>query len=605
MTAGSNAYVASGPNLSGLLTGKRVLDVLATAVVAVSALTMFVIPLVFLVLHSVASSPVSGLHIPVSDMWSGLAWSTLSASLVAACTTLLGSVAALLTMLVPRPVARLMDVIAILPVTLSPFVIASAFKTALGRGSWTSDVLGVQADFTGLAPMLLSFVVALIPFAYAIARVAFSRIDPGAIDAARVLGSHGFGLLRLAVLPRMRVVLPLSWMVVFVLAISDPVVPSLVGGRVPNAARMVWLQMTALGDIRFAAQVSLMMLVPTAAWGLLFLPLLQPALLRRRRRSAASAEISPVFTPTTSPGAPHPHSTLATSPDETSCALTTSPEANEAPPTSRTTLTSSALYGPSLPVGSKSVSRSLLLAAIALLIAIPLVQILTNLSPQTTQNLRPVIGTTLILALISVLAAAIIAAAGLWLYHRLGRSSWIDALFGLAVAIPAATTGTGLATAYGPTSGLFGPIFTLAGASAPASGAIVIVMSYLTIAAPLTYFSARALTNLVPRISLEMAMVLGASPALALRAVALPWLRHVLTLSLAIVIAVSAVSVAPVMWVTSPATPLLVPHLFTLLDHASYPAAFTLALAGSLVVLVLVAVTFSTFGFRNRIGGHH
>lgn len=536
---------------------KLALDVISAAILVLTTLALFAIPLVFLVLHGVASGAEFGVHIPLTDMWSGLTWSTLIASLVAACTTFLGSSAALLTMLVPRGVSRFIDVVALLPITLSPFVIASAFKTVLGRGSWWATALDLQSDFMGFFPMLLSFAVALLPFSYAISRVAFSRIDPDAIDAARVLGSHGLGLLRVAVLPRMRIVLPMSWMVVFVLAISDPVVPSLVGGRVPNAARMVWLQMTTLGDVRFAARVSLLMLVPTGAWGLLFLALLKPFSARSSGHFLSSS------------------------------------------------FSTGGRKRPSLPVGNKSVSRSLILVLIAAVVSVPVIQILLNASPNLTPNLQSVIGTTLVLALVSVFGAAIISASGMWLFHRLGRSHWIDALFGLAIAVPGATIGTGLATAYGPTSGFLGPVLPLSGASAPASGMILIVMSYLTIGAPLTYFSARAWTNLVPRRSLEMAMVLGASRMRAWRVVALPWLRNVLTLSLAIVIAVSAVSVAPVMWVTSPATALLVPHLFTLLDHTSYEAAFSVATAGSLVVLALVAVTFSTFSGRKSIFGGH
>lgn len=84
--------------------------------------------------------------------------------------------------------------------------------------------------------------------------------------------------------------------------------------------------------------------------------------------------------------------------------------------------------------------------------------------------------------------------------------------------------------------------------------------------------------------------------------VIIPQIRHHATLTLTVVVASSSVMVAPLMWVTSPDTPVTVPRLFVLLDHAQYSVAFVISLACALVLMILLLVTRWTLGARRRGG---
>lgn len=97
--------------------------------------------------------------------------------------------------------------------------------------------------------------------------------------------------------------------------------------------------------------------------------------------------------------------------------------------------------------------------------------------------------------------------------------------------------------------------------------------------------------------------MLGASVARAARVSAQTWLRQSVAMSVTIVLAVSAVSVAPIMWVTSPSTPLLVPYLYRLIDHAQFGSAALLALTISAIILLLLFISSLLLRIRTRSRG--
>ena len=132
---------------------------------------------------------------------------------------------------------------------------------------------------------------------------------------------------------------------------------------------------------------------------------------------------------------------------------------------------------------------------------------------------------------------------------------------------------------------------------------LLTVAAYLTLSAPLTYVSVRAYGRVLPRQDFETALMLGASVARAARVSAQTWLRQSVAMSITIVLAVSAVSVAPIMWVTSPSTPLLVPYLYRLIDHAQFGSAVLLALTISAIILLLLFISSLLLRIRTRSRG--
>ncbi|MDO5048409.1 MAG: ABC transporter permease subunit [Actinomycetaceae bacterium] len=527
-------------------TTSKIADFAASAVLIFTGAVSLVYPALVLVVRSVSAGRASS--VSVFSIWRAVFWSVLDSAVVASVAVLVAAVLAVVVRGLPLRLGRVFDVLLIAPATVSPFVVSSALSVGFGReGLWE---MGATSPFTGAVAVLGAFTVALGPFAYALLRISVSTVHPGLIDTYRVLGVSEWKILRNAAWPKVRRAIPIAWMVVFVLAISDPVVPSLLASPHPNAARSVWILATAVGDTTGAARLSVCLLVATFAVG-------GAAFLLSRPRGV----------------------------------LETFSMHSQA----------SSRYSLSQPVGVPIAPRLLLVAFASIFTFLPFLLMLLTADEIRPESFAQLLSTALTIALLTIAGSVLIAGSGLWFKARRPHSHAIDILFGLALVVPGASTGTGLSLAYGPSS----PISTLIPAPAQSAGStLLIVIAYLTLSAPLTYMSARVYGRVFPKRDFETSLMLGATPLRATLMAMQAWLRRSVVLSFTIVLAVSAVSVAPIMWVTSPTTPLLVPYLYQLLDRTQFQTAFALALTVSGATMVLIFISALMLRLKPiRVGG--
>lgn len=485
---------------------------------------------------------------------SDLTWSTLAAATSSACATLVGGLAALGVRTIPRRHAAILDAVAFVPILFPPFVIGMAVRSGIGRaGFWPVAAAG---NFSGFWPMVLTWTVAYLPLAYGASRVTLQRVGPSSVDTARVSGLNGSRLVGLIIAP-LRAVSPVVFLLVFVLVLADPVVPNLVGGKTPNTAERLWLRVTAFGADAQAARMALELMIPALVCGVL-----AGVTARRFRQSLGGRNEGELFGRRTSV---------------------------------------------SVPVGVSVWPRAMTGIVVAV-VAIAVLAAMVGRAGDALLHRRDeitipshVLANTVGLGLIAAIVAILLVSLSTWVTSVLrGSRIIIFACYVALLAVPGATLGVAYSQAYGPHA--WSHVFFLAGSSAPASGTILIVGSYVSTAAPLVYFAMQAYPMRAARQVWESALMFADSRSQAFVTVIIPQIRHHAALTLTVVVASSSVMVAPLMWVTSPDTPVTVPRLFVLLDHAQYSVAFVISLACALVLMILLLVTRWTLGARRRGG---
>ena len=161
-----------------------------------------------------------------------------------------GSGAALGTRFLPDNFRQLATVLCLCPIAIPPFIVASCLRSFAGSSA---------AILVGPLPVIAVFAFSLAPLAYFSARSTLQTIRPDQLDQARILGLSNWQVFRLVISRPLLVSIPLSLGVTFSLALSDPLVPDLVGGKTMNAAHSLWLRSTGSFETAFLGRASLVL----------------------------------------------------------------------------------------------------------------------------------------------------------------------------------------------------------------------------------------------------------------------------------------------------------------------------------------------------------
>ncbi len=204
--------------------------------------------------------------------------STLNTLVAGVAAVALGCVVALpLAVLVARydfPGRGLIQILAVLPLVIPPFVGAVAFQQILGRSGMLNlfllDTLGATLPIMdGLGGVILVQTLHYFPFILVNTASALQGIDPAAEEAAQILGSHGWRLFR-------RITLPLAFpgfvagaLLVFIRVIDDLGTPLMLN-YTKLLAPQAYLRVTTVGmndADGYVICVILVLLSLAALWG--------------------------------------------------------------------------------------------------------------------------------------------------------------------------------------------------------------------------------------------------------------------------------------------------------------------------------------------------
>lgn len=242
---------------------------LLTFVGAAAILGLFVLYPAFRVL----TYPTWGdyLGIPQSLRWVQAARNSLVMMVISTCSaTLLGLVFALAVTRPDMPGRRIFRNLAILPLFAPPFMVAFAYILMFGRqGLITRTLLGLDVNIFGWHGLWLVQTIAFFPLAMLIITGVLEGINPSLEHAARNLGASEWAVVRTISLALARPGITGAMLVVAISVLADFGNAVLIAGGFPLLATEAWFRMEGMGDLKGAALVVAMLLVPTTALFLL------------------------------------------------------------------------------------------------------------------------------------------------------------------------------------------------------------------------------------------------------------------------------------------------------------------------------------------------
>jgi iron(III) transport system permease protein len=234
-----------------------------TFVAAALLLVVFVLYPAFRVL--VYPSLADYLSIPRSLRWIQAARNSLVMMVISTMTaTLVGLLFAFAVTRPDVPGRRFFRAIALLPLFAPPFMVAFAYILMFGRqGLITRTVLGMSANIFGWHGLWMVQTIAFFPLAMLIIIGVLEAVNPSLEHAARNLGATEGAVLRTITFALARPGIAGAMLVVAISVLADFGNAVVIAGGFPLLATEAWFRMEGMGDLKGAALVVAMLLVPT------------------------------------------------------------------------------------------------------------------------------------------------------------------------------------------------------------------------------------------------------------------------------------------------------------------------------------------------------
>lgn len=205
------------------------------------------------------------LQIPQSARWMQAARNSLAMMVISTLTaTLAGLIFAFAITRPDIPGRRLFRSIAVLPLFAPPFMVAFAYILMFGRqGLITRTLLGLNANIFGWHGLWLVQTVAFFPLAMLIIMGVLEAVNPSLEHAARNLGADEWAVVRTISLALARPGIAGAMLVVAISVLADFGNAVVIAGGFPLLATEAWFRMEGLADLKGAALVVAMLIVPT------------------------------------------------------------------------------------------------------------------------------------------------------------------------------------------------------------------------------------------------------------------------------------------------------------------------------------------------------
>ena len=512
---------------------KAVLGATAT----ITTIFVIVLGLPYGALIQAALADTSALHgLPLTPLLT----SSAIALIATLATTALGTIGALAATRCGRMGVVTLDMMLLFQLTIPHPVIGAGWKVILGR----TGVLPwpLTDDFTGLTALTFTFITSFLPLAYFAQRTALALIDTREVNAARLGGAHGWSLFRLIYLPRLALFTPAICVFTFSAILSDPITPNIIAPRTPIVATTIWFSSHSYGNQGEEAWLALLLTLPIlAAFGLAAAYYVQLL-----RRMPGIIQLIRTTHRTPEPGREHAIGATTRTPQWIlACGIAFSA-------TFLTLATHRGITEGGQPPIGDAVMNTVGLSFIVLICSLPLSP--TALAARATSGNH--LG---------------------WIGRRL-----IDATFALIATAPGATIGCGLRIIATQPS--------LDSPANPAAAFAAVVLACLPSSLAITYFLLVYIGPLMSQGEYRTALLQGVGPIRATTSIVLPRSAHLLILGFLAVFSNTTVLAVPLLWVSTPDTPLLILRLFMLLDAANYPAALSISITVSLFIVGIAAI---------------
>lgn len=449
---------------------------------------------------------------------------------------------------------KLLHIICLVPLIAPPFAFATAIIILFGRsGVITRGLLGMSPILYGFPGLVIVLTTSFFPVAYMNMLGMMRSLDPSLDEAASILGASKIKVFIKVTLPMLIPGIASSFLLLFVESIADLANPLVIGGDFTVLSSRAYIAINGEYDVAAGAAYSVVLLVP----GLLVF------MLQRywgQRKNIVSVTGRP------SGRVSHIESKPAK------------------------------FFLLSVPF---VVSFLIVLVYLTVILG-GFVKVLGVNNAFTMEHFTYVfsgigndsIFKTTLLALIATPIAGILGMILAWLIVRKIRRGrqMMDFLGMLGIAVPGTVLGIGYAVTYNHTTkfGDFSIVPQLAGGGAIFGGALAIIMVYTIRSSPAGQRSGiSALQQIDPAID-EAASSLGASGLVTFRKVTLPLIRGALLTGLMFAFARSMTTLSPIIFITTPETPIMTSKILAEVDSGRFGNAF--AFCSILILLVLLAM---------------
>lgn len=451
---------------------------------------------------------------------------------------------------------RILHIICLVPLITPPFAFATAVISLFGRsGIITRDLLGLTPTLYGLPGLTIVLTCSFFPVAYMSILGMMKNLDPALDEASASLGASKFKTFFKVTLPMLIPGFASSFLLLFVEASADLANPLVIGGDYTVLASRAYIAINGEYDVPAGSAYSLILLIP----GLIVF------LVQRywgERKSVVSVTGKPTGTPT------YVENRVAK------------------------------FFLLIIPV----FMASFIVLIYATVIFGSFAKFLGVDNSVTLDNYRYIfsgvgsdaIMKTTLMALIATPIAGILGMVLAWLIIRKVRKGreFLDFLGMLGLAVPGTVLGIGFAITFNDSTkiGETTILPQLAGGGAIFGGAIAIIMVYTIRSSPAGQRSGiAALQQINPAID-EASASLGASGFTTFRKITLPLIKPALLTGLMFAFAHSMTTLSPIIFITTPETPIMTQKILAEVDSGRFGNAFAFCTLLIFIVLTVMGL---------------
>lgn len=448
---------------------------------------------------------------------------------------------------------KILHVICLVPLITPPFAFATAIISLFGRsGIITRDILGLTPTLYGLPGLTIVLTCSFFPVAYMSILGMMRSLDPALDEASASLGASKLRTFFRVTVPMLIPGFASSFLLLFVEASADLANPLVIGGDYTVLASRAYIAINGEYDVPAGSAYSLILLVPGLIvfivqryWG--------------ERKSVVSVTGKPSGVPT------YIENRFAK------------------------------FFLLIIPV----FMASFIILIYATVFYGSFVRFLGVDNSLTLANYRYIfsgigndaIMKTTIMALIATPIAGLLGMVLAWLIVRKVRKGreMLDFLGMLGLAVPGTVLGIGFAITFNQTTkiGETTILPQLAGGGAIFGGAVAIIMVYTIRSSPAGQRSAiAALQQINPAID-EASASLGASGFTTFRKITLPLIKPALLTGLMFAFAHSMTTLSPIIFITTPETPIMTQKILAEVDVGRFGNAFAFC---TILIFIVLAV---------------
>ena len=487
-------------------------------------------------------------QIVLNTIWLGIS--------VGALGTLLGFILAYIQVRVNFRGKKIQHVLNLVPLVSPPFAFATAVIVLFGRsGIITRDIFGITPTLYGYPGLLLVLTVSYFPVAYMNLLGMMRSLDPAIDEAGSSLGATKSRIFRTITIPLLIPGIASSFLLLFVETIADLANPLVIGGDYNVLALRAYIAISGEYNLAGGAAYSAILLVPAL---LVFII--------QRYWSQKNSVVS----------------------------VTGKPSGQIAP------ITNKLVKGILLTVGWFVSFFIILIYATVIMGAF--VKIIGIDNSFTLDNFRYILSgigndailKTSMMALIAMPIAGLLGMLIAWLVIRkVKRGAEVLDFFGmLGIALPGTVLGIGYAFTFNEPVKLFGITILpqIAGGGSIFGGAVAIIAVYMVRSSPVGQRSGIAALQQIDTSIDEASASLGASGGRTFRKISLPLIRPAFLTGLMFAFARSMTTLSPIIFITTPNTPIITSLILAEADTARYGYAFALCLILMSIVLIVMGL---------------